>query len=220
MQLPQEFTERMQCILGTEYAAFEQSYQETRSYGLRVNTKKISAEKFEQIAPFHLTPIPWIPGGYYYLEEDAPARHPFYYAGLYYLQEPSATAPASIRPVEPGERVLDLWRGSGRESYGAGGEAERRRDFGRPMTSVHPGAVRCSKISKCSVFPIRLSRMQFRPGWQSSSQNFLTRSWWMRPVPEKECSGRMRIQFAPGIRRNRRNVQKYSGRLFCVRRIC
>ena len=126
MQLPQEFTERMQCILGTEYAAFEQSYQETRKYGLRVNTKKISAEKFEQIAPFHLTPIPWIPGGYYYLEEDAPARHPFYYAGLYYLQEPSAMTPASILPVEPGERVLDLCAAPGGKATALGAKLRGR----------------------------------------------------------------------------------------------
>ena len=37
-----------------------------------------------------------------------PARHPYYAAGLYYLQEPSAMTPASRLPVEPGERVLDL----------------------------------------------------------------------------------------------------------------
>lgn len=37
-----------------------------------------------------------------------PSRHPFYYAGLYYLQEPSAMTPASVLPVEPGDYVLDL----------------------------------------------------------------------------------------------------------------
>ena len=30
------------------------------------------------------------------------------YAGLYYLQEPSAMTPASVLPVKPGDRVLDL----------------------------------------------------------------------------------------------------------------
>ena len=86
MNLPVEFTERMRRILGEEYGAFEKSYQEVRKYGLRVNTAKISPEEFESIAPFHLTPIPWIPGAYYYEQEDVPARHPFYHAGLYYLQ--------------------------------------------------------------------------------------------------------------------------------------
>ena len=118
--LPVEFTERMRRILGEEYGAFEKSYEEVRKYGLRVNTKKISPEEFERIAPFHLTPIPWIPGGYYYLEEDAPARHPFYYAGLYYLQEPSAMTPASVLDVVPGQSVLDLCAAPGGKATAIG----------------------------------------------------------------------------------------------------
>ena len=57
---------------------------------------------------FSLDPIPWTKTGYFYKEEDQPARHPYYSAGLYYLQEPSAMTPAARFPVEPGERVLDL----------------------------------------------------------------------------------------------------------------
>jgi NOL1/NOP2/sun family putative RNA methylase len=60
------------------------------------------------MAPFHLTRIPWVKNGFYYEEQDAPSRHPFYHAGLYYLQEPSAMTPASRLPVEPGDKVLDL----------------------------------------------------------------------------------------------------------------
>ena len=108
MELPKEFLKRMQAMLGEEYETFLQTYEEPRRFGLRVNTAKISVEEFVQLAPFHLKPIPWISNGFYYEREDDPARHPFYYAGLYYLQEPSAMTPASILPVEPGEYVLDL----------------------------------------------------------------------------------------------------------------
>lgn len=118
--LPVEFTERMHRILGEEYGAFEKSYTEVRKYGLRVNINKISPEEFERIAPFHLRPIPWIPGGYYYLEEDAPARHPFYHAGLYYLQEPSAMTPASVLQAEPGDKVLDLCAAPGGKATALG----------------------------------------------------------------------------------------------------
>lgn len=124
MKLPVEFTDRMRRILGEEYGAFEKSYEETRKYGLRVNTKKISPEEFERIAPFHLTKIPWIPNGYYYSEEDAPARHPFYYAGLYYLQEPSAMTPASVLEVQPGERVLDLCAAPGGKATALGAKLQ------------------------------------------------------------------------------------------------
>ena len=36
------------------------------------------------------------------------AKHPYYFAGLYYLQEPSAMTPANRLPIEPGDRVLDV----------------------------------------------------------------------------------------------------------------
>ena len=47
----------------------------------------------------------WI---YYDGDHIQPSKHPYYFAGLYYLQEPSAMTPASRLPVEPGDRVLDV----------------------------------------------------------------------------------------------------------------
>ncbi len=108
MELPQEFLARMKNMLGGEYEDFLRTYEEPRRFGLRVNTLKISVEEFVKLAPFHLRRIPWTDNGFYYEKEDDPARHPFYYAGLYYLQEPSAMLPAQILPASPGERVLDL----------------------------------------------------------------------------------------------------------------
>ena len=101
--------EHMKRILGPEYEDYLKSYEKPKFMGLRVNTSKLSVEEFERIQPFtSLKRVPWIPNGYYYTEEDAPTRHPYYYAGLYYIQEPSAMTPASVLPVEKGERVLDL----------------------------------------------------------------------------------------------------------------
>ena len=108
MELPQEFLERMKNMLGDEYESFLKTYEQPRNFGLRVNTMKISVEEFVKLVPFHLKKIPWTDNGFYYEKEDDPARHPFYYAGLYYLQEPSAMTPASVLPVEPGDHVLDL----------------------------------------------------------------------------------------------------------------
>lgn len=125
MELPQEFLVRMQEMLGEEYEAFLKTYEKPRQFGLRVNRLKIDAEEFYKRAGssafaqndaaraegdpmFHLKPIPWTDNGFSYERDDAPARHPFYHAGLYYLQEPSAMTPAQILPVEPGDHVLDL----------------------------------------------------------------------------------------------------------------
>ncbi len=108
--LPAEFSETIKRMLGEEYPSFLACYdgKQKRRSGLRVNTAKIALEEFERISPFPLEKIPWIPNGYFYEEQDAPARHPFYAAGLYYLQEPSAMTPASRLPVFPGDAVLDL----------------------------------------------------------------------------------------------------------------
>ena len=106
--LPQSFLDSMKEILGEDYEAFLAGFDGQRQYGLRVNTLKMNLEEFERIAPFHLKKVPWISNGYCYEAEDAPAKHPFYSAGLYYLQEPSAMTPASRLKVQPGERVLDL----------------------------------------------------------------------------------------------------------------
>lgn len=106
--LPQSFLDSMKEILGEDYEAFLAGFDGQRQYGLRVNTLKMNLEEFERIAPFHLKKVPWISNGYFYEAEDAPAKHPFYSAGLYYLQEPSAMTPASRLKVRPGERVLDL----------------------------------------------------------------------------------------------------------------
>ena len=109
MNLPSAFEEKMRGLLQEEFDEYIDCYEEPRYYGLRVNTAKITVEEFERICPFEITPIPWIENGFYYDGENvAPAKHPYYFAGLYYLQEPSAMTPASRLPVEPGDKVLDV----------------------------------------------------------------------------------------------------------------
>ena len=108
MYLPDKFCDEMKRILGDEYEDYLASMDASRKYGLRVNTAKISVEDFLKITPFELTPIPYISNGFYYDEKEQPSKHPYYFAGLYYLQDPSAMTPASRLPVEEGDVVLDL----------------------------------------------------------------------------------------------------------------
>lgn len=108
MKLPEEFVKKMQELMGEEFNSYLESYSKPRFYGLRVNTLKISVEEFLKISPFHLTPVPWTTDGFYYQEGDNPGRHPYYYAGLYYIQEPSAMLPGAVIGVKPGDKVLDL----------------------------------------------------------------------------------------------------------------
>lgn len=108
MYLPETYKNEMKRILGDEYKEYEASLTQTRCYGLRVNTAKISIQDFEKICPFPIRKIPFVENGYYYNEDVQPAKHPYYFAGLYYLQDPSAMIPASRLPVNEGEAVLDL----------------------------------------------------------------------------------------------------------------
>lgn len=109
MKLPTAFLEKMETLLGgEEFEAFKESYNMPRYYGLRVNTLKISVEDFLKITPFELEPVPWTTDGFYYPEGSNPGRHPYYHAGLYYIQEPSAMLPGQVLGALPGENILDL----------------------------------------------------------------------------------------------------------------
>lgn len=116
MNLPLEFLAKMKNLLGDEYNGFINSYNDERHFGLRINTLKINVEDFLKISPFELQKIPWTSGGFYYTATDRPAKHPYYHAGLYYIQEPSAMAPGEIIGVQSGDKVLDLCAAPGGKS--------------------------------------------------------------------------------------------------------
>ena len=115
-RLPEQYLNNMKKLLGDDYDRYLDSFSEKRYYGLRVNTAKITVEEFLKIAPFHLEPIPWTDDGFYYEEQERPSRHPYYYAGLYYLQEPSAMLPAEVLPIKEGDLVLDACAAPGGKS--------------------------------------------------------------------------------------------------------
>ena len=116
--LPQAFADRMISMLGEEeFELYKASLQKGLRHALRVNTNKISVSDFVKLCPTELTPVPWCMNGFYYDEDKfAASKHPFYYAGLYYLQEPSAMLPASVLPVEEGDKVLDICAAPGGKS--------------------------------------------------------------------------------------------------------
>ncbi len=114
--LPITYTNRMKELLGEEYDAYIESFDRPHHTGLRVNTLKISVEEFKKISPFELKEVPWTENGFYYEGGLQPAKHPYYYAGLYYIQEPSAMTPAALLPIEEGDRVLDLCAAPGGKS--------------------------------------------------------------------------------------------------------
>lgn len=114
--LPAEFEERMMRLLGEDYEAFHRSYEENKYQALRLNPVKTTAKQLAAQVDWQLTPVSWCGTGFYYPEEAQPGKHPYHSAGVYYMQEPSAMAPAAYLNACPGERVLDLCAAPGGKS--------------------------------------------------------------------------------------------------------
>ena len=111
--IPAEFLSRMQRLLGEEYPDFLASLDRPLQKGLRLSRRK---HLKNAALPFALTPVDWAENGYHYSVEERPGKHPYHEAGLYYLQEPSAMAPAALLAPQPGEKVLDLCAAPGGKS--------------------------------------------------------------------------------------------------------
>ena len=114
--LPTQFTDRMKNMLGEEYEDFLASYDHEKYQALRINPLKVEGERFQEKNELKLTQVSWEKNGFYYEKEDAPGKHPYHEAGVYYIQEPSAMVPVPFLEVQPGERVLDLCAAPGGKS--------------------------------------------------------------------------------------------------------
>lgn len=95
-------------MLGEAYPAFLRSYEDVKYQALRVNPWKAECKAVQKKSNFHLKQVPWEPNGFYYESDDQPGKHPWHEAGVYYIQEPSAMAPAAYLEAKSGERILDL----------------------------------------------------------------------------------------------------------------
>jgi NOL1/NOP2/sun family putative RNA methylase len=125
MDLPVSFEESMKRCLGDSWEEFLYSYEEGGYAGIRYNPLKITKEAFEQSKIVKFEKVPWCPTGYRFDGSACqPAKHPYYHAGLFYIQEPSAMLPAALLPVEPGDKVLDLCAAPGGKSTQIAGKLQ------------------------------------------------------------------------------------------------
>ncbi len=116
MQLPQEFVRRMQPLLGDEWAAFTAAYEKPLRRGLRVNTYKITLDRFLAVCDLPLSPAPFTKDGFYLDTPHRAGNDPLHHAGAYYMQEPSAASAVSVLNPQPQEKVLDLCAAPGGKS--------------------------------------------------------------------------------------------------------
>lgn len=113
--LPINYLNKMKELLKDEYDDYINSFNLPSFHGLRVNTSKINVNDFINIFPYKLERIPWTSDGFYYKDEEI-SKHPYYYAGLYYIQEPSAMLPAEVLNIEENDIVLDACAAPGGKS--------------------------------------------------------------------------------------------------------
>ena len=117
ISLPERFLEDVKVILEDEYEQFINSYNEKKTTGIRLNTMKMTKDKFEELNLFKLDQIPWTNEGFYYDETECkPGKNPLHEAGAYYLQEPSAMSVVPKLDIQKGDKVLDMCAAPGGKS--------------------------------------------------------------------------------------------------------
>jgi len=119
--LPPLFLERMARLLGKEYPAFVAALGRPALHTLRANTLKADLPHIAALLDLSLSDspprsgegagersLPWCPEAALLPPDVHLGRHPLHQAGLFYLQEPSATAAVPVLDPQPRERILDL----------------------------------------------------------------------------------------------------------------
>lgn len=114
-QLPTQYTERMKSLLGKDFENYITEFQTPPIKAFRVNTDKISLEDFKKINIFGKEKIPYVDNGYY-LDFEKVGNHPYHHAGIIYVQEPAAMAPAECININPDWCALDMCAAPGGKS--------------------------------------------------------------------------------------------------------
>lgn len=151
IQLPETFAERMKILLGEEYNDYLSALDKPPVRAFRVNTDKISLEDFERINPFNTEKIPYVENGFYFTDEKI-GNHPYHHAGMIYVQEPGAMAPAECVEIEPAWCVLDMCSAPGGKS------SQLRNKLGEEGILVSNEII----PSRCKILTGNTERLGFR----------------------------------------------------------
>ena len=107
--IPQEFSKRMQALLGADYPAFCEALAAPDTHALRINTQKTDIPHLLSLLPFTPTPLSFTDRGFLIPDGERAGNLSLHHAGAYYVQDPSAMATVAALPFSlSGMRVLDL----------------------------------------------------------------------------------------------------------------
>lgn len=199
--LPPAFAQRMKQQLGAEAEAYFTAMAAPYVRGLRLNPRKPGCPA---LVKGLLDPIPWEPNGYFLSQASPAGNHPLHEAGAYYLQEPSAMAPARLLSPQPGEKVLDL-------CAAPGGKSTQLADMLGPA-----GLLCCNEpvLSRAQVLSRNLERMGIANALVvSADPDQLARAWanaFDAVLVDAPCSGEGMFRRHPETRLEWREVSPAS----------
>ncbi len=114
--LPEGFSERMERLLGDEYADFSAALEEPAVKAVRINEAKVSVDSFLGFTDLSLSPLSYTKVGFIVNNPDGIGRTPEHHAGMIYVQDPGAMATVNALDVERGWWVLDACAAPGGKS--------------------------------------------------------------------------------------------------------
>ena len=115
--MKQDFLQRMRDLLQDEYDAYIASLDREVYKGLSLNQAKCDIDFLKEQFPYTLEPSNFSSVGYRFDSSvKSIGNHWTHLAGLYYLQEPSASSVVDMLDIQEGDWVLDLCAAPGGKS--------------------------------------------------------------------------------------------------------
>ena len=196
-------------LLGDEFDAFLASYEQAAGPGAASEHAQDRPAELRDRLSFSLEPVAWSPETFVLDTRAAepgesitrPGKHPYHAAGLYYLQEPSATAPVELLDPQPGRDSARPGRGSRWKIDAHRSAAARAGSAGRERGHPQDGPGNWPVTSSAGAPPTWPSRPNRRNVSQSAGPSSSTRSWSTRRAQVRACSARATRPGASGLRR-------------------
>ena len=114
---PAAFEARERALLGSRFTELLTYATPTPARGITVNGLRCAPDVVAAGAGLPLAPSAFCTAAFTLTDPDLrPGRHPWHHAGVLYVQEPSAAAPAALLEVHPGHKVLDMCAAPGGKS--------------------------------------------------------------------------------------------------------
>lgn len=111
------FVARERALLGQRFDERYSARSAEPARGVTVSALRCTPERFAKAADFVIEPSPFCRESFIVKQESfKPGLHPYYHAGVFYSQEPSAASAAPLLGVRPGMRVLDMCAAPGGKS--------------------------------------------------------------------------------------------------------